>query len=61
LPRRINLFNLGALAAAYFVHIKSVREDTKKADDLEVKALIFESDKEYKQAEYEEIKEMYQY
>jgi hypothetical protein len=38
-----------------------VREDRKKADDLVVKALILESDKQEKQAEYEEIKKMYQY
>jgi hypothetical protein len=41
--------------------LEEIREDRKKADDLEAKALILESDKQEKLAEFEEIKEMYQY
>jgi len=44
------------------VHLlEEIKADEKKVEELEDKVLILESDKEEKQAEYEEIKKMYQY
>jgi len=44
------------------VHLlEEIKADGKKVEELEAKVLSLESDKEEKQAEYDEIKKMYQY